>query len=314
MEARDPFGRGTKLRRLRTRIRASECAAGDSVFLRGGIRCFRSDSDASGVPRRSEVMSGKGGEANTPAAAIRRSGRHQAHGGDGRGHRLENILRWRLARGYPWTTASPSGAPRPAQSSAAAFVTRVGDLDKVWRLETEEGETHPCVRSAERQRRDDAFLTRRREAYEEALRSVHERLSKRKQKQVRRFDQAPEQLRQVRERHARVNRNFDIFVEPGEMGRGRRGLLAPQRLLRAAMPRPAPACCEPATRHGTSRLSFVRTVASGIWTSFGHDASYQLIRTRAFDGCRVPRRRVGAKGFAAGSVTRAAAATRSRSL
>ena len=113
-----------------------------------------------------------------------------------------------------------SGARLPVDHGApgrrAAFATRVGDLAKDWRLEEEDSETHLCVWRAERQRKDDAFQTRQREAFDEALRSLHDRLSK--PNHVKRFDKVLERLGRIRERHARVNRQYDFVEEPGEKG------------------------------------------------------------------------------------------------
>ena len=177
-----------------------------------------------GVPQHSEILPGNVSEPATLADAIERLER-QSPGSNARkptvimdaGISIEAMLAWLRARGYHWITVRRGVSAPPEREADAAFETRAGHDARAWRLETGDGETHLCIWSHARQQKDEAMLARHRRNFEDALRALHDGLSKKNH--VKQLGKVMEKLGRLKEKYRRVHRQYDIEVRPGEKGR-----------------------------------------------------------------------------------------------
>ena len=180
--------------------------------------------DASGFPRRSLVLPGNVSEPGTLAGALDALEVQDVRDGDkptvvmDAGLSTKENLAALRQRGYHWITVRRGGkaAPPPSEPDER-FLTRAGHVAEVWRLESEAGEQHLCLWSEERQGKEDAMLLQARERIEEELDHLHTGLSKKGC--LKNYEKVLERLGRLRERHQRVNRQYDIKVVKGEHGR-----------------------------------------------------------------------------------------------
>ena len=175
-----------------------------------------------GFPQHSEILPGNVSEPATLADAIERL---ECQTRDApkptvimdAGISTEANLAWLRARGYHWITVRRGVSAPPEREADAAFETRAGHDARAWRLEAGDDEAQLCIWSHERQQKDEAMLARQRRNFEDALRALHDGLSKKNH--IKQLTRVMEKLGRLKERYRRVHRQYDIEVEPGEKGR-----------------------------------------------------------------------------------------------
>ena len=186
-------------------------------------------TDEGGFPRRSNVLPGNVSEPGTLLEALD-SLATQDEGEDkptvimDAGIATEDNLAGLRKRGYHWITVKRGGVKPDqidgvnAQDPEATIKTKSGHEVWVWKLSHEhENETHLCIWSQARQKKDDAILAKKRESFEADLADLHNGLSK--PRCTKKYDKVLQRLGRLRERYAMVNQDYDITVTKAPDGK-----------------------------------------------------------------------------------------------
>ena len=94
----------------------------------------------------------------------------------------------------------------------------------------EQQEARLCVWSQGRQAKDEAILKRQRSKFEQEVRDLHAGLSIKNR--TKRYSKVLERLGRIKERHAKVTRQYEIQVRPGQQKKGKPRLAAAVTLRR----------------------------------------------------------------------------------
>ncbi len=177
--------------------------------------------DGAGFVRQFEVLPGNVSEPATLESSVRR-----LEGGLREGERrptvvmdagiaTEENLGWLREQGYDWITVSRSKRPAPPEGEPEAQLrTAAGHEVRAWRLGEESGELRLCAVSEGRKATDEAALARYRARYEGELSRLHEGLTIRYR--MKRHDRVVEKVGRLKERFARVGKQYEVKVEKGK--------------------------------------------------------------------------------------------------
>ena len=177
--------------------------------------------DGAGFVRQFEVLPGNVSEPATLEGSVRR-----LEGGLREGERkptvvmdagiaTEENLGWLREQGYDWITVSRSKRPAPPEGEPEAQLrAAAGHEVRAWRLGEESGELRLCAVSEGRKATDEAALARYRARYEGELTRLHEGLTIRYR--MKRHDRVVEKVGRLKERFARVGKQYEVKVEKGK--------------------------------------------------------------------------------------------------
>ena len=208
-------GNGKLRRRGRSKQRRHDCPLVTTALM----------LDAAGFPRACEILPGNVSECGTLADAI---GRLRAECGAGQptptvvmdaGIATEANLTWLRQQGYDWVCVNRGKRPPPPEGTPELELFTASEQRlRVWRVEggeQDEGEERIeqllYVHSQAKQQKEDAILTNKRARFEAELRHLHEGLAK--PGHTKKYERVLERVGRIRERYAKVSRQYDIDVQ-----------------------------------------------------------------------------------------------------
>ena len=175
--------------------------------------------DSAGLVRRSEVLPGNVSEPGTLKAALKRLG---LSGGSctvvmDAGICSDDNLRWLSRQGYDWVVVDRRHAVIPETAPDTVTRTRQQAEVRIWRLQDgAHDEARLCVHSSAREKTEQSMLSVPRQRLEEALKQLHEGLSK--PRRMKRYPRVVEKIGRLRQQYRSVSCQYDIEVKPDAKG------------------------------------------------------------------------------------------------
>ena len=124
---------------------------------------------------------------------------------------------WLAKQGYGWLCVSREAKPAPPESEADLTVTTQAQHQvQAWKLGRGHDEARLHVVSEGRKPTGESILTAHRQKIETALTALHQGLSK--PGYTKRHDKVLERVGRIREKYAKVSKQYDIQVSAGEKG------------------------------------------------------------------------------------------------
>ena len=210
------LAKGVLRRRGRSKQRRHDCPLVTTALM----------LDSAGFPRACEILPGNVSECGTLADANARL--RQECGPEqpppsvvmDAGIATEANLAWLRQQGYDWICVHRGRQP-PAPEGAPDLdlITASETTLQAWCLGSEDGERRLYLRSEAKKQKQDAILSAKRTRFETELRSLHEGLTV--PGRTKNYERVLERVGRLRERYARVSRQYEIHVER-DPGRGKK--------------------------------------------------------------------------------------------
>ena len=175
--------------------------------------------DATGFPRRSQILPGNVSEPSTLQAALQQLGAGPGVGAErptvvmDAGLSTAANIAWLREQGYAWITVQRGRAERPDREPDMQVKTAHGQTVLGWQQVAEtDGERELCLWSAARQAKDDAITARQRKLFEDGLEALHAGLS---QKHCTKdWAKVVERVGKLRQSCPRVSKQYQVDVIP----------------------------------------------------------------------------------------------------
>ena len=199
---------GKLLRRGRSKQRRHDCPLVTTALM----------LDSAGFPRGCAILPGNVSQCGTLADAI---GRLREECGPDQpnptvvmdaGVATEANLAWLREQGYGWICVNRGKRPAPPEGEPDLdLVTASSKTLQAWSLGVEDGERRLYVRSEARKQTEDLILSAKQARFEAKLASLHEGLAV--PGRTKKYERVLERMGRIRERHAKVSRQYDVQVE-----------------------------------------------------------------------------------------------------
>ena len=174
--------------------------------------------DSAGFPRTCEVLPGNVSEPSTLKDAIERleatTGAHKPTVVMDAGIATEANINWLEAAGYQWICVSRGQKYRqPEREADETLKTKANHTVRAWKLQQSATEALVYVVSEAKQHRQTEIVLKRRQKFEEALRTLHEGLTM--PYRTKHYEKVVERIGRLKQKHRHVSHHYEVTVTKG---------------------------------------------------------------------------------------------------